>query len=317
MQAESSTGTLPGLSTQTKLDKPCRYYLRSGRCRRGAKCLFSHDETRRPVQPVDAAPSATDAGPSSSRLSAQASAFEPDSSSRSTLSASATDFLPTAQNDSDDDDAWQDIPSEPSAKAPRPRSNLKGVPASVTSNTLPCSICMELPTVYAQHPNCDHHFCPPCLNRWRRQHTQAKNKDCPVCRTASRFTFVTPQPFTGAARTLALARFRERAAQTPCKNFEKSLASRKGKEPFCMFGDECMYKHEVKGKEFKFGSGRVRINRGAKGRKRVARTTTGSRRSIGAEFFARIRDMDERVRIFRSSRSLTSGMGSQLTLLRG
>lgn len=170
---------------------------------------------------------------------------------------------------------------------------------------------MELPTVYAQLPNCDHHFCPPCLNRWRRQHGQAKAKNCPTCRTASRFTFVTPEPFTGAARVLALQRFKERAAKTPCKNFEKS----KGKKPFCAFGDECMYLHEVDGKEFKFGSGRVRVNRSVKGRKRVMRTGTGRGRSIGAEFFERINDMDERVRMFLSARVLSMGPSTGVTVL--
>lgn len=180
---------------------------------------------------------------------------------------------------------------------------------------------MEVPTVYAQQPSCDHSFCPPCLDKWRRQRGLAKTKNCPICRAPSKHTFVTPQPFTSGARLLALQRFRERAAATPCQNLAKSLGrSNKHTKPFCVFGDDCLYQHEINGKPYKFGFGRYMINRNKKGTRRLVRPVSRSERSIGAEFFERIQDMDERVRMFLSTRVLLNvrsnvGAGSNITYI--
>ncbi|CDR99369.1 related to makorin ring zinc finger protein [Sporisorium scitamineum] len=301
MQAEASSSSLSAPSTRTKQDTPCRYYYRSGKCKRGDKCMFSHEVTRHQAQP---APEASTSAP---RLSAQAAEFTPGPASRSSLSASAQAFQPTTQADSNDDkDAWQDVTPEtqPASSTQQAPAVMKGVPASVSENTQPCYICMEVPTVYAQHPNCDHLFCPPCLQQWRRQHDQAKNKNCPTCRTPSEYTFVTPEPFTGGARSLALERFRERAAQTPCKYFTKSLAlsNKRITKAFCIFGDDCLYQHHIDGQPHKFGVGRYTIQRGKKGTRRIVGLRGQEERVISREFFARIQDMDERVRMFLSTR---------------
>ncbi|SJX61039.1 related to makorin ring zinc finger protein [Sporisorium reilianum f. sp. reilianum] len=293
MQAEASSSCLAAPSTRAKQDTLCRYFYRSGKCKRGDKCIFSHDSTRDRVQ----------------QLSARAAEFTPGPASRSSLSASAQAFQPATQTDSSDDDdegAWQDVAPEPqpaTSKKPAP-AVMKGVPASVSENTQPCYICMEIPTVYAQQLNCDHLFCPPCLQKWRRQHGQAKNKNCPTCRTPSQFTFVTPEPFVGGARSLALQRFRERAAQTPCKHFTKSLAlsSKRMTKPFCIFGDDCLYQHHIDSQPHKFGTGRYRIQRGKRGTRRIVGLRGQAERVISTDFFARIQDMDERVRMFLSTR---------------
>lgn len=255
MHHETNSGTLPISSTPTEQNTPCRYFYRSGRCRRGDKCRFSHSSTRKPSQPC----LATETPSVEVRLSAQAVAFTPGTSSRSNLSASVQAFQPVARPGNNDNGALQGVASErqsPSASSskPKPKPIMKGVAASVGSpNTARCDICMEVPTVYAQHINCNHLFCCPCLKTWRKQRSQAKSKNCPTCRTPSDFTFVTPQPFTDGARTLALQRFRQRAADTPCKNFTKSLglSNKRLTKPFCMFGDDCLYKHEMDGKEYK------------------------------------------------------------------
>ncbi|TKY85159.1 hypothetical protein EX895_006239 [Sporisorium graminicola] len=331
MQAEASSSSSSKPSTRTKQDTPCRYYLRSGKCKRGDKCIFSHDATRDQVQPV------TESSTLPARLSVQAADFASGSASRSSLSASAQAFQPTTRAVSDDDEkngeARKDVVREPqisssTMRAAKEKKIMKGVPASISENTQPCDICMEVPNVYAQHPNCNHFFCPPCLQQWRRQHDQAKSKNCPTCRTPSKFTFVTPEPFTGGARSLALERFRERAAQTPCKQFTKSLAlsNKRPTKPFCVFGDDCLYQHHIDGQPHKFGTGRYRIHRGKRGTRRIIglREEPGrflnpelrarvrvldehERRALPTdttnnEFFARILNMDEQVRMFLSTR---------------
>ncbi|SPO24911.1 related to makorin ring zinc finger protein [Ustilago trichophora] len=319
MQADAASSNAPGLSDRGKKDTPCRYYYRSGSCKRGGKCLFSHIETRNPGRSSTPSPSPSKSSPYAP-LTAQAAEFTPSSASSSRLSASANVFEPRTSSNHDGDESQDELPSpqpllDTPSKLKKQTSLMKGVPASISQNTEPCSICMEIPAVYAQHPTCDHSFCPPCLTLWRRQEGQAKIKNCPVCRTSSRYTFVTPQPFTAGARNLALQRFRERAAATPCKNFTKSLAmSNKRTKPFCMFGDECLYLHEIDGQPHKFGEGRCRISRNKKGRKRLARSVERSGTSMGAEFFARIQDMDERVRMFLSTRALLSARSTAAVL---
>ncbi|SPO22738.1 related to makorin ring zinc finger protein [Ustilago trichophora] len=319
MQANAGPSNTPASSDWSKKDTPCRYYYRSGSCKRGVKCLFSHGETRKTGQPSTPPHSPPKPSPDAT-FSAQTAEFTPGSAFPSRLSASADAFEPRTSSDHDDDE-WQDeLPSPQSSlttpsKLKKQTSVMKGVPASVSQNTEPCSICMDIPVVYAQHPSCDHSFCPPCLTRWRRQEGQAKIKNCPVCRTSSSYTFVTPQPFTAGARTLALQRFRDRAAATPCKNFGKSLTlGNKFTKPFCVFGDECLFLHEIDGQLHKFGHGRCTISRNKKGRKRLTRIVERSRAPIQAEFFARIQDMDERVRMFLSTRALLSARSTAAVL---
>lgn len=312
MQAEAGPSRSSGPASKAQQDTPCRYFYRSGRCKRGDKCLFSHQRQRK-GEPSDSAPSSSLKQSRTTPLSAQAPDFTPRSAPQSQLSAGAEPFEPSSQG-SGDEDAWQDVDPAPASPI-KPRAGpMKGVPASVSENTEPCGICMEIPEVYAHHPNCDHSFCPSCLREWRRQHAQAKNKNCPTCRTSSKFTFVTPQPFTSGARILALQRFKERAATTPCKIFTKSLAlSNKRTKPFCVFGDDCLYQHHINGQPYKFGVGRYRIAHYRKGTKRLVRPSARTERTIGAEFFDRIRDMDERVRMFLATRVLVNARVAQST----
>lgn len=312
MQAEAGPSGTSGSSSKVKQDTPCRYYFRSGRCKRGGRCLFSHNQQRRSDQPGSVTSSSAEPL-TTARLSAQANDFTPNSASQGRLSAAAKAFRPRPQVN-DDEAVWEDVEPTPRPSNKILTTPMKGVPASVSENTEPCSICMEVPEVYAHHPNCNHSFCPPCLREWRRQHDQARNKNCPTCRTQSKFTFVASQPFTSGAHTLALQRFKERAAATPCKNFQKSLAlSNKRTKPFCMFGDDCLYQHHINGQPYKFGVRRYRIARHRKGTKRLVRPLGRTERTIDAEFFDRIRDMDERVRMFLATRVLVSARAAQST----
>lgn len=308
MYGEAETSSAAGPSVQPKRDTPCRYFYRSGSCKRGDKCQFSHDQRRQPGEP-SAIARHPPASIRAARLSAQAPEFAPSSASRPRLSARAEVFEPSTIIN---DDGWEDIepppPSQPVVASHETEARpLTATVTDTTENLEPCGICMEVPTVFAQLSNCDHSFCAPCLREWRRQRQQDKSKHCPTCRTPSDFTFVTPQHFSGSARALAVKRFRDRAASAPCKNFTKSLAlSNKRKKPFCPFGDDCLYQHNVNGQPHKFDTGRYRINRYRKGTRRLTRPgdtpAVRSEATISAEFFARIRDMDERVRIFVSSR---------------
>ncbi|SNX82339.1 related to makorin ring zinc finger protein [Melanopsichium pennsylvanicum] len=315
MQAEAGPSKLADPSTQPAKHTPCRYFFRSGRCRRGDKCQFSHKETRQTCQ-SSTAPSSSPTPSPDERLSAHAPEYTPTSRTQSQLSATAQVFEPSLQIGGVDQHEWQDEVPEPQPSASASATNKSklvtiGVPASISQNVEPCSICMEVPAVYAQHINCDHFFCPPCLRQWRRQHGLAKIKNCPICRASSHYTFVTPQPFTAAARTLALQRFRERVASTPCKNFTKSLQlSKKRMKPFCIYGDDCVYRHEIDTKPYKFGEGKHKINNGRKGIKRIVRPVRGSRSSFATEFHTTIQGMDARLRMFLSTRVLLSTRGN-------
>lgn len=68
-----------------------------------------------------------------------------------------------------------------------------------------------------------------------------------------------------------------------------------------------MYKHEIDGKEYKFGQGKFRVQRSNKRLRRIVGLRgRGSERTANLEFFTRIQDMDERVRMFLTTRSVLS-----------
>lgn len=315
MHQGAETGSVAGPSTSRKNDTPCRYFYRSGECKRGDKCQFSHQHKHQPGEP-GTIPRSAITKETNTRLSAQANEFTPGSSTPSKLSALARTFEPIASTDDDD---WEDVDLWRSTNVNVPIQLPPTAPIDlgmrVGENTEPCGICMEIPEVYAQHPNCDHLFCPPCLLQWRKQRGQDNSKKCPTCRSSSKYTFVTPQPFIGSARVLAHKRFRERAASTPCKAFTKSLnLSNKRKKPFCPFGDDCLYQHHIDGKPHKFEVGRYRIHTGRKGTRRLMRpapsTNVRPASTIQADFFERITVLDESIRNLIASRNMPSALGS-------
>ncbi|KAI0653393.1 hypothetical protein C8Q70DRAFT_606385 [Cubamyces menziesii] len=111
-----------------------------------------------------------------------------------------------------------------------------------------CSICYDKPTVYGLL-GCSHVFCISCIKNWRGKNGKSEdiiqagtNKQCPMCRTASRF--VTPSahfyPQGNPRKTEVIANYKASMARVKCRYFEKSRPSRR----FCPFGKDCFYKHE-------------------------------------------------------------------------
>ncbi len=276
MDTEAGPSSTPSCFNPVKEATPCRYFYRSGTCKRGNKCKFSHEQQRQAGQP-SALPRSESTPSSTTSLSAQAPEFAPASEANYPLSVQAEPFEPhTHTLAAEDDEAWQDEVLQPQPPATR---KLTTIVKGDLENVEACGICMDVPEVYAQHPNCDHLFCPPCLRQWRRQRNQANDKSCPTCRTPSHYTFVTPQAFTSSSHALAVQRFRQRASSTPCKSFTKSLgrSNKCRTKPFCWFGDDCLYQHNINGQRHEFGVGRYMINRNKKGTRRLVRPNDEAR----------------------------------------
>ncbi|GAK62860.1 E3 ubiquitin-protein ligase makorin-1-like [Moesziomyces antarcticus] len=317
--APSTSGS--AASKTAKSSKPCRYYSRSGKCRRGNKCLFSHEQARPSEQSVIPSPTAPAA--CSVRLSAEAPEYTPNTNTSKPLSARAPEFEPHAcKHDeewvdvaapepasSETTEEWEDVagsnslPTETTALstvesvAPTPQPETTAEPQT-------CGVCFEVLKVFAQHPNCDHYFCPTCMREWRGQGDQDNRKKCPLCRVGSKYTFVTGQPFQGSARILAVQRFRERAAATPCKAFTRSLSLSKNRnKPFCAFADDCLFQHHIDGKPHTFGYGRLAVRKKIRKRtRRLVRPVARSESSMRPEFLQRVRDIDQRILLLLAAR---------------
>ncbi|KAI0331435.1 hypothetical protein GY45DRAFT_1248626 [Cubamyces sp. BRFM 1775] len=112
-----------------------------------------------------------------------------------------------------------------------------------------CSVCYDKPTVYGLLEGCSHIFCISCIKNWRGKNGKSEdiiqagtNKQCPMCRTASRF--VTPSahfyPQENPQKAEIIAKYKASMARVKCKYFEKSRPNKR----FCPFGKDCFYKHE-------------------------------------------------------------------------
>ncbi|PWZ01012.1 hypothetical protein BCV70DRAFT_143119, partial [Testicularia cyperi] len=245
----------------------CRYFYRSGKCTRGDKCQFSHAQKRESGQP---------GVPKSSSTESQAS---PSEAGPSRLSALATDFVPSQ--------SLQEISEDRSRQEAQSSVTSRQALKQSSGDAEACGICMEVPVVFAQHTGCNHYFCVPCIQQWRKQRSvrgeqrQSNSKACPTCRSRSNFTFVTAEPVANQQRLAAIERHRKRLKQIPCRHFTKSLGlhrsldSRsdtpapaaaadpnadfsKGKKkatPYCVFGDDCLFQHSIDGKPYLFNAG--------------------------------------------------------------
>lgn len=128
----------------------------------------------------------------------------------------------------------------------------------------PCGICTDIPSPFAQLLNCNHYFCVDCLKNWRSQGTGKGKKCCPTCRAESDYIYVVSEPQRDSARLLAIQRHKDRLKQIPCKHFAKTskprppnsrkIGRRKDEpaQPFCIFGEDCLYSHKLSGKEYVF-----------------------------------------------------------------
>lgn len=217
-------------NTTATIRTPCRYFYRSGSCRRGEQCKFSHDLQRREGGP-SVLKKAKPAPQPVFRLNPASAEFKPRQPSMITV-----------------------IPSS--------RQNTETDPEK--SQWDPCGICGDVPSPFAQLLNCNHYFCVDCIKNWRTQGKQKQQKACPTCRSHSDYIYVLSEPQKDAARLLAIERHKERLKNIPCKHFEKStkprppnsrkIGRRKDEPhvPFCVFGDECLYAHQIDGKEVTF-----------------------------------------------------------------
>ncbi|ETS61170.1 hypothetical protein PaG_05126 [Moesziomyces aphidis] len=312
MQETAPSTSGAAASKTAKPSTPCRYYSRSGKCRRGDKCLFSHEQARQSEQSAIPSPSAPTT--SSVRLSAQASEYTPSANtSKAQPHASKRDegwvvIAASESASSETTEDWEDVAG--SNSLPTETTALSTVESAApipqpetTADPQTCSVCFEVLKVFAQHPNCDHYFCPTCMREWRGQGDQDNRKKCPLCRVESKYTFVTGQPFQGSARTLAVQRFRERAAATPCKAFTRSLSlSRNRNKPFCAFADDCLFQHRIDGKSYTFGYGRLVVRKNRKRTRRLVRPVARSESSMRPEFLQRVRDIDQRILLLLAAR---------------
>lgn len=179
----------------------------------------------------------------------------------------------TAPSDSNDlDDKTQSPEHEPPLEEP-PLSEQRSDP------TLPrpaCSICGdEAPRAYGLLQNCDHAFCVTCLRQWRQQGTTSDQdeltsnfKCCPLCRTQSLICVRSPDFLTGQAKSDRIDAAMAPKKGIPCRYFTKSLRSSQG--PFCPFGDECFYLHQMGPGQFRFGLGAEQMQDKSSARRRVA-----------------------------------------------
>lgn len=125
----------------------------------------------------------------------------------------------------DNNAADQSGSSDPEDEALRPR----------------CAICYEMPTTYGLLPTCDHPSCTSCLQEWRTPPPPRFNtmnpdeikrargkKQCPLCRTPSRF--VVPSSFyaKGKWKARLIDDFKHTTKKKPCKHFEQSKRTATG-----------------------------------------------------------------------------------------
>lgn len=218
-------------SQASEVSTPCRYFYRSGDCRRGDKCKFSHVIQRAEGQPTVIKKSRPTTGRAKSQLNPASAEFKPRQPKMVTM-VSSSDAGTSANAQKSQYDA--------------------------------CGICTEIPSPFAQLLNCNHYFCVDCLKRWRSKGEGVNRKHCPTCRAHSDYIYVLSEPQADAARLLAIQRHKDRLKQIPCKHFTKTakprppnsrkIGRRKDEppQPFCIFGDACLYKHEIDGKPFLF-----------------------------------------------------------------
>lgn len=111
-----------------------------------------------------------------------------------------------------------------------------------------CGVCMEpvlnkqpdSKRLFAILPNCNHCFCVPCIQTWRKQYRAFDSrvtKGCPQCRTVSLY-YIPSDYWTedeAEKKTICLA-YKHFMSTIPCRYFLRGE---------CTFGRKCLYKHSA------------------------------------------------------------------------
>jgi len=135
------------------------------------------------------------------------------------------------------------------------KNNIDSSSGEEEDQNLICGVCFDnIPAEgkrYGILTSCDHVFCLPCTQTWRRGRNSAENgqvvlesvrmqnrKTCPNCRQLSELVVPSRDFVTGANKDSLIKAYKESLSKIKCQNFDPATKSG------CNFATNCLYAHK-------------------------------------------------------------------------